>query len=394
MPFFSHAEVKRAAQGRWRDVLARCGVAAELLDGRHGPCPGCGGRDRFRFDDKDGNGTFLCSRGGGGTLAGNGFALLEHIHGWDWKKATDTVGGLLGVQPTVGERKEPPPPETAPVPRDARKRAETVALDQAAVERFIAGTPTVDAGWFRRRSPMDVWGMTSGQFLDALYEKGERVIIFDEYYSQGNFLWQVGSDMSGPKAGGYRLSDQRGVNAVPSELPRTGRMGVWYLVQPVSGKWEIAPGAKEGVAKFTRRSEVNVTRWAFFVLESDELAAEDWMRVVASLRLPVAAIYTSGGRSIHALLKYEVGSKAMWDELKKQLERVVCPLGADPGALSAVRLSRLPGCFREGAEMMEERAEKKWKRYVKYESPRLQELLYINPRPGFVSIAAMQEVRG
>ena len=33
------------------------GVPAKALTNRHGPCPICGGKDRFRFDDKGGRGT-------------------------------------------------------------------------------------------------------------------------------------------------------------------------------------------------------------------------------------------------------------------------------------------------------------------------------------------------
>jgi hypothetical protein len=50
-----------------------------------------------------------------------------------------------------------------------------------------------------------------------------------------------------------------------------------------------------------------------------------------------------------------------------------------------VRLSRLPGCFREGADGDAG--------YVKYTKPRLQELIYLNPKPTFESIFAGAEVR-
>jgi len=51
---------------------------------------------------------------------------------------------------------------------------------------------------------------------------------------------------------------------------------------------------------------------------------------------------------------------------------LVCPLGADPGALTAVRLTRLPFCFREGTKPKDGP-------YIRYEKPRLQELLYLAP---------------
>lgn len=47
-------DVRTAAAGRWRAILLSLGVNERALSGKHGPCPLCGGRDRFRFDDKDG----------------------------------------------------------------------------------------------------------------------------------------------------------------------------------------------------------------------------------------------------------------------------------------------------------------------------------------------------
>jgi len=57
------------ARGHWAEILPSMGVGTEFLADRHGPCPGCGGRDRFRWDDRAGRGTFVCG-GGGDTLTG------------------------------------------------------------------------------------------------------------------------------------------------------------------------------------------------------------------------------------------------------------------------------------------------------------------------------------
>jgi hypothetical protein len=246
------------------------------------------------------------------------------------------------------------------------------------VRQFVEGVPELDFEWFRRRSPMDVRGVTTGDFLSAVFEPGDKVLIFTRYYSQGDFVFWHGR-------GFFRLSEQEGVAAVPADAPKTAMKGVWYLVQPVSARWEIGSSMADGKAKMTRRSEANVVAWRHVVLESDELAPELWLRVVAKLGVPIVALYTSGGRSIHALVRYPVGTKAQWDQVKGTIAQVVCPLGADPGALSAVRLSRLPGCFREGADGDAG--------YVKYTKPRLQELIYLNPRPTFESIFASAEVR-
>ena len=89
-------EVAKAANGRWHGLLAELGVSTEHLVNRHGPCPGCGGRDRFRFDDLDGRGTWIC--GGAGNLqAGDGFDLLRHVYGWTAGEALGQVARVLGM---------------------------------------------------------------------------------------------------------------------------------------------------------------------------------------------------------------------------------------------------------------------------------------------------------
>ena len=86
-------EVKRAAHGRWPGVLAAFGVPAAMLVNRHGPCPLCGGTDRFRFDDRHGNGEYYCN----GCGAGDGFRLLEKHLGWDFPRAAREVAEAVGV---------------------------------------------------------------------------------------------------------------------------------------------------------------------------------------------------------------------------------------------------------------------------------------------------------
>lgn len=80
------------ATGRWPGILANFGLDERSLSGRHGPCPVCDGRDRFRFDNKDGRGTFFCSQCG----AGDGFDLLRRIKGWSFKEAVEQVEQVVG----------------------------------------------------------------------------------------------------------------------------------------------------------------------------------------------------------------------------------------------------------------------------------------------------------
>jgi len=355
-----------------RQQIAEDLLGCALDDGLFAPCPGAakhsksGGRRDFRVV-LDGAPTAFCFHS---SCAGEVEAFNKELRRRIWM---EEHGGLPSrAQPGWEGLPQEPKAKIPNMPE----------INMAMVEEFTRGMPSLDTGWFARRSPVDVKDLSTADFLDALYYDEERVCVFTEYFSQGEFLFWRGR-------GSYRLAKDKGVKAVPSNLPTTGREGVWYLVQPVSGKWEINPDPpkKDPERHFwTRRSKVNVTSWRYFVLESDKLDDDLWFKVVAALKLPIVAIYTSGGRSIHALVKYQVTTTAGWDGVKNALKQVVCPLGADPAALTAVRLSRLPGCMREGTKDSQGR-------YVKYPSPRKQRLLYLNPRAEAVAIQMMPEVR-
>lgn len=37
-------------------------ISERALENKHGPCPICHGKDRYRFDDLEGKGTFYCNQ--------------------------------------------------------------------------------------------------------------------------------------------------------------------------------------------------------------------------------------------------------------------------------------------------------------------------------------------
>ncbi|MCG7348940.1 DUF7146 domain-containing protein [Sphingomonas sp. ACRSK] len=87
--------IAERAKGRWRTLLPRLGVESKLLSGKNQPCPGCGGRDRFRFDDRNGAGGYFCN----GCGAGDGFKLLEMVKGWTFAEAAREIEGIIGEIP-------------------------------------------------------------------------------------------------------------------------------------------------------------------------------------------------------------------------------------------------------------------------------------------------------
>lgn len=79
--------------GKWKSILQACAVGSKHLTGKHTSCPICGGSDRFRFDDKDGKGTWICNNCG----AGNGFTLLMLYLKMEFKEALKLVKEKEGV---------------------------------------------------------------------------------------------------------------------------------------------------------------------------------------------------------------------------------------------------------------------------------------------------------
>jgi putative DNA primase/helicase len=108
------------ARRRWREILPLCGVDTRFLSNKHGPCPLCGGRDRYRFSDKDGDGWYFCNQCG----AGSGLILVQKKNGWDFKTAVTEIDKIIGTSAPIVEK--PANPQCS----DERRRRD--------VERLLA----------------------------------------------------------------------------------------------------------------------------------------------------------------------------------------------------------------------------------------------------------------
>ena len=93
-------------KGNWPEVLtAVAGLTSEQVTDKHQKCPLCGGKDRYRFDDINGEGTWFCNKCGGPTRqggAGNGWEMLMRKNNISFAQALDVVSrhfGLTDVKP-------------------------------------------------------------------------------------------------------------------------------------------------------------------------------------------------------------------------------------------------------------------------------------------------------
>lgn len=271
-------------------------------------------------------------------------------------------GWLLGTEGGVEKRAHRAPHARA-VPLAKRQEYDPAAAERATRNRGFE----VDERMLLERSPVWPIGIAAGEFLDRIRQPGELTLVFTSELSQGDF---------GHRAPGesWRLGNHPKVAAKPAELPKGGKAGVWWLAQPVDGQWHPNPRSvdKRGCPRMSRRSAESVTAWRYLLLESDEAPPNDWLNVLVQMPLAIEAIYTSGGRSLHALVRLDARSQPEWNAFVRKASPMLTKLGADGAAMSGVRLTRLPGCLRFGSRDREGTV-------VPYDEPRRQDLLYLAP---------------
>ncbi|MEE1146090.1 MAG: AAA family ATPase [Bacteroidaceae bacterium] len=109
--------------------------------------------------------------------------------------------------------------------------------------------------------------------------------------------------------------------------------GAWIRFNPVNG---------EGV------NNSNVTAYRFALVESDTMALDAQYRMYRKLNLPIAAMVTSGGKSIHAIVHIDAANAAEYRERVELLYTILENHGmvVDTQNKNPSRLSRLPGCVR------------------------------------------------
>lgn len=146
-------------EGRWRDVLIAVGIPATALTGKPTACPSCGGKDRFRFDDKNGSGSWFCNQCP--RRSGYGIHLPQQVFGWSYAETCDAIEAVLvGADPEV--KRAPVAALASASPADASSKALAVGKtiwqaaqrinEENATGRYLAarGLPDVaDALWLR-----------------------------------------------------------------------------------------------------------------------------------------------------------------------------------------------------------------------------------------------------
>lgn len=203
--------VKLAASGQWSRVLVDLGFPAEVLDGKHHPCPRCGGHDRFRMIDAAA-GAVLCNACFGKDN-GDGLATLSWYHGWTFKETVQRVGELLNVA-------------------NGKQQKTKASIEQVKLQTWH---PTLVNMWCRKKAPIKA---------EIIQEAGGQVARYRDYNCvalpvnslidpagepQAWVIWQLnGKPM--PAAKGRPPAKMKTIGRVAGGL--IGRAGLQRLADP------------------------------------------------------------------------------------------------------------------------------------------------------------------
>jgi putative DNA primase/helicase len=148
------------ARGRWREILPLLGIETRFLTNNHGPCPLCGGRDRFRFDNRDGSGSYYCNQCG----AGVGLILVRKLHGWGHAIACAKVDEIIG-------NVNAPEPAGKAHRNDRRNRLSNI-------ERTLreARHPDIVTGYLRKRGVSISSPLLKGHWRCPYYDEDHKFI--------------------------------------------------------------------------------------------------------------------------------------------------------------------------------------------------------------------------
>lgn len=179
---------------------------------------------------------------------------------------------------------------------------------------FDASPVTLPADW-REDGPL---------LLRSLYLPGERVNLVTDFHREG--------DKARPKGRGKTLPREAWLAEIHAQGVPESPAGAWIRMNPLAGK---------GIA------DADVGACRFALLECDAVPYPLQMAFFARLPLPIAALVTSGGRSLHAWVRVNTPDGETYRKTVGEILERLAPYGVDRANRNPSRLARLPGVNRQ-----------------------------------------------
>ncbi|UYZ80111.1 DUF5906 domain-containing protein [Moraxella bovis] len=133
-------------------IFPAVGIQLQGNGKKHQPCPLCGGSDRFRCDDKNGTGSWICNQCGAGT----GYTLVRDHTGNDAYETHALIADILGIDGgkpiTEADKKAwaAAKAERESAEKQAKKQAQ-LATAKIAQERFSNATPATNHPYLAKK---------------------------------------------------------------------------------------------------------------------------------------------------------------------------------------------------------------------------------------------------
>ena len=166
----------------------------------------------------------------------------------------------------------------------------------------------------------------------------------------------------------FTLSKEGKAN--PSGAGKTQTRDEWIeyfhksgVPQSEAGAWLRMNPCKDGSGANGAITDADVTAWCYVLVESDAVPIETQLALFHRLKLPVAAIMSSGGKSVHAWVRVNCPDADSYAARTKRILEILAPFGIDQANKNASRLSRLPSAVR----------------VIKAQDGGKQSLVYLNP---------------
>ena len=171
------------------------------------------------------------------------------------------------------------------------------------------------------------------RYLETLFQSEEKVSFVNQsYFNEKRQKWD-------PKNAGH----VRKCSDLIADLKHYKDLdSVFGTINPEAGAWiRFNPT--------TGPNDKDVTRFAYSLVESDDLSIEEQKKLLINLRLPIACLVESGGKSVHAIVRVDAADEA---EYKQRVNFLFDWLArhnfiVDGANKNPARLSRLPGAQRK-----------------------------------------------
>lgn len=195
--------------------------------------------------------------------------------------------------------------------------------------------------------PADDFTTDGCALLSALYQPEDRINVVTEFKMSE---MKDGKSKAVPMGYGITRTRNEWITEWAMNGPAGTDAGGWMRMNPTDG---------HGIG------DKNISTFRFILLEFDSIPLELQISLIVKLPLPISAVLTSGGKSIHAWVKVDAMDLIDYRDTSVVLLKFLAPFGIDDKNKNPSRLSRLVGVTRKIDASRDGR----------------QRLLYVNPKP-------------